>query len=352
MNEIASSSGKTNLQQQSGVALLLVIFVITLASVIVINLAYSTHLSARTNALVNKSLQAEYLLKSALNFARVLIQADTSPEDAPKDPWGHFINGGAIPPELLNINEPNLRIELEIRPQNNGLMLRQLAHVGQGSMSPDRLKWCQAFQRLFINLGFQEDEEVDHTGLFQSKIFRPKEMVGALIDYMDPDTESFQENDCARGIEKDLPKDNEFPGTPPSTLEELRGIPGFTPNRLRKLMPLISLEAGKVNINTAPLEVLKALDEDIIDEIAQDIIAERNKEPFTANDWQQRLEDIIGGSEAAARISSLTDVGSRQFQVLAKVDYGGNFRYFLRASVLKNQGLETDLPAVSWIELF
>ena len=333
-------------------ALLLVIFVITLASIIVINLAYSMHIAARTNALVNKSLQAEYLLKSALNLARSLIQADTTPEDSPKDPWGLFLNGAPIPPELLEISEPNLRIELEIRPQNNGLMMRQLANQSPGNMSPERLKWCQAFKRLFVNLGFEDDKEPDQSGAFGDKILRPKEMVGALIDYMDADTESFQENECARGMEKDLPRDSEFPGTLPSSLDELRSIPGFTPNRLRKLMPLLSLEGNKVNINTAPLEVLKALDEDITADAAQRIIEERKEEPFTSNDLPTRLGDLIGGSDVYARISTLTDVGSRQFQVLAKVDYGGNFRYFLRASVVKNQGIDVDLPVVSWVELF
>src|SRR5690606_1481215 len=132
------------------------------ASIIVVNLAYSTDLSGRRNAIVERSLQAEYLLKSSANLARAFLEEDDTPEDSGKDGWGKFGNGIEVPPELLEISEPNLRLSLEIRPEDAKIKLSQILPISSGDADP---RWRGVILRLFRSLGFDDDSsEVDMFG--------------------------------------------------------------------------------------------------------------------------------------------------------------------------------------------
>ena len=339
---------------ERGVALLLVIFIIALASILVINIVFSTNLSARTSAHAQRATQAEYILKSALNFTRVLLREDKSPEDSGKDSWGLFLNGQRVPPELLDLNEPNIDIELEIRPEESKIPLAAL--VPPASSIADA-KWQGALTRLFQKLGFDSDKEEDTSGYFNGRSFNSEELVAILIDYMDADKKSHQPG----GIESDLPEDV-FPNQTIRRLSELSSVPGFTPARIRKLAPFVSAvndfgsgssqSFNRVNINVASAMVLSVLHDDIDDAMVQSILSFRNSEegPFKGQDYAARMADILGDQTLYNEISSMIRERSTWFQVIAKVAYGNSSVYFLRAYVKKdNPG---DLPDVYSLELF
>ena len=76
---------------------------------------------------------------------------------------------------------------------------------------------------------------------------------------------------------------------PLATLSELSLVKGFTPEIVSKLVPFVtvysepgssSLTRSKVNINTAPLEVIAALDKKIDDTLAERVLEERRLRPF------------------------------------------------------------------------
>jgi general secretion pathway protein K len=348
-----TSSEKSN-SQQSGIALILVIFIVALASTIVVNMAYLTTISSQQNNMVVQSLQAEYLLKSALNVARRLIQADTSPQDHPKDPWGMFLNGAQVPQEFIPLNEPNMSLELEIRPEDGRLRLDQLAGSSRSKID----QWGPVFLNLFTNLGFDSDDEKDHTGLFPDKVFSPREMVGVLIDYMDSDKQPFEETRYAKGIENRV-DEGIFPNERIDDVDELKNLPGFTPKRLQKLTPFVTTRGGSyVNINTAPREILRALHVDMTEDVVDAIVSYRNQKAFgedTADGekvaWKNELRDLVG-EQIFEEIRFMVNIESRWYQVIAKVDYGGNSRFFLRATVYESHGTNDELPRVSSLELF
>jgi type II secretory pathway component PulK len=334
------------------VALILVIFVVALASILVISLTYSVYLESRLNAISERSIKAEYILKSGISLARVLIREDTSPEDAPQDPWGAFVNGAPVPIQLLGIEEPNLRIELEIRPEEAKMPLRDLVPIS--TATPDK-RWRDALTRLFQRLGFDNDGEKDHTGLFQERFFNSEQMVANLIDYLDgADTQSYTSDDFAQGIESDLPE-GYFPteritGT---RLGELAVIPGFTPARLRKLTPFVTLSGNnRVNINLAADVVILALHEDISEDQVRQILEFRGSEdgPFNTepDNPKTQLEPIVG-ENTYREITNMITVGSTWFQVLAKVDYGTS-TYFMRTYLSKTRA--GTLPVIRSVELF
>ena len=61
---------------QKGVALLLVVFILALATIIIVNLTYSTMISSQQNTNMQRATQAEYLLKSMESLAIVLLKND------------------------------------------------------------------------------------------------------------------------------------------------------------------------------------------------------------------------------------------------------------------------------------
>ncbi len=298
--------------------------------------------------IAERGLQAEYMLKSAVSFARVLIKQDISPEDGPQDFWGKFSGGTAVPLELLGIDEPNTHVELEIRPEESKFPLRAVLPINGGE--PDK-NWRDALVRLLAAEGFNDDEEKDHTGYFPDRVFKADELVAALIDYMDQDTESYDAGDFAKGIESELPE-GLFPNARIlRRVGELKTIPGFSPKRMRALEPMVTIfGANVVNLNLAPTLVIKSLSEEITDQHVASILEFRNSKdgPFTFENRKEKLSEILGES-LYEKISPMTTVESKWFQVLAKIDYQTS-TYFMRAYISRNKSGE--LPEIRSIELF
>jgi general secretion pathway protein K len=338
---------KRILNDSSGVALILVISLVALASMLVVQLAYSTHLQAQLSSNIEHSLQGEFLLKSAVNFARVLLKEDQSSEDSEKDLWGMFNSGAPIPTELLDLGARGVHLQLEIRPEEAKFPLRALLQA-----EPLGRKWRDAFVRLFRQLGFDEDKEEDQSGLFPHEVFTSEQLVAILIDYTDRDSESFDDPQFSgKGIEKNLPEGVTFPNVPLKRVGELASVPGFTPTRLRRLTPFITTFGNdRVNINFAPKTVLASLHEDLSAERADAIIAFRRdqKEPeaFTQGNLSSKLK---GDEQLVSDISPMIKADSKYFQVLAKADYGAS-SYFMRAFLHK--GAPGALPSIRSIELF
>lgn len=329
----------------------MVIFVIALATILVVNLTHSTFLEAQLNTNIERSLKAEYLLKSTVNIARQLIVADGRPADSFKDDWGLFKDGYAVPVTQLGINEPNVGIQLEIRPEGGKINLNALRRLTQGSTDT---RWREVLTRLFQSpiLNFDNDEETDHTGHFPDRIFRAKDMVAALIDYMSASEEPYQDGDY-RGV-KSPGKDLGFPseGGPIKRLAELSSIPGFTPRRMQLLVPLVTVsgQVGQININVADPTVLMALHPDMTAALVEEIRSFANSEqgPFTRSELSTQLSAIIGESLQRDIFSMVTTLDS-YFQVISKVDYG-TATYFMRAYLYK--GSAGQLAEIKSIELF
>ena len=341
------------LKNQSGVALIIVIFIVALASVIVVNLAYSTYLGSRVSAGAQRAVQAEYLLKSALSLAQVLIDAGNPTIDSHKELWAQFYDGQAIPSSYLGLAENNPRISLEIRPDDVRLNLKKLGEstlAGAGNR-----KWEQIFTRFFQGLGFDTDvKELDLSGLFPKKHFLAADLAVSLIEYMDQDTTSYSPG----GYEGSLPNAKDvFPNTYMKSLSELGAVPGFTSARINQSLPFLTVRGtGDININfvtgvrSLETKVLEALHPDLTAAMAQAIQAiALSDDPFSSSS-DPRISATLGATilndiGAASFIAS-----SKYFQVIAEADYGTS-RYFLRAHITRDTSA-SPLPKVTSVEIF
>ncbi len=96
---------------------------------------------------------------------------------------------------------------------------------------------------------------------------------------------------------------------------------GFTEEEFSRVKGFLTLWSfGKVNVNTAPEEVLTSLDEELDEVVVERILRRRSKEPF------RRVEDLVlvdGVTfDTLYRIRDLIDVSSRVFRIEATVKVG------------------------------
>ncbi len=307
----------------------MVIFMIVITSALLVSLTDSTYISMRLNRATEQRLKAEYILKSAVNVSQVLIKSDTTQYDDPQqDLWMKFVEGAELPGELVGVTEPNVRVSLLIASEKGKIPL--LSVLSSSGVDP---AWRNVLVALFENLGFDNEQQnrANSSASTPSKTYSSKEMVVNLIDYLDVDKDSYSSSDFqAQGIEGELPTGEEFRNdrVMESIASELGSIPGFTPDRVQRILPFVSIRTrDTININAASLEVLQALikgtDASANPGEAQQLIACRDPAqggPFNQN-FASQMSACIDSNVANTIKPKLVAQGD-VFSVIAKVDYG------------------------------
>lgn len=104
-----------------------------------------------------------------------------------------------------------------------------------------------------------------------------------------------------------------------ATLAELSLIKGFTPETILRLAPFVTLYAdqrdaplSQVNINTAPREVLAALDDGIDERMAERIMEERRLKPFKS---PGELSRVPGAEAISQKLAGKTSVKGALFRI-------------------------------------
>lgn len=126
-----------------------------------------------------------------------------------------------------------------------------------------------------------------------------------------------------------------------ATFSELSMVRGFTPEIMERLRPYVTVYSGqtgislsRVNINTAPREVLAALDDSIDDRMADRIIEERLIRPFRTTGelsripggevLSQKLAGKVGVKGTLFLLTSVARVKESARTVEARVRLGGS----------------------------
>lgn len=326
---------------------MLVIFVVSLASILTVSLTRSSFVTSRYQQSARQRLQAEYLLKSALNFSRAMISTDLGDSDPPRDKlWGMFSQGHSVSLEMLGVSIPQAVLSLEIRAEDGKLPLQQLKD--SGSMSAGLglfLKWRGVFEKFFNLLGFDSDGETAKFGPTKGEACSSQQTVANLIDYMDADNDSYDGGGTfASGIESRLGEEK-FPNREPDKLADLLGVPCFSESRLRKMAShVMVLAKTTVNVNYASRLTLEALDPQLNSDGAKAIVDYINKTgPFNKDTYDSVLPDMMPNfNDLRAR---LIGYRTRYFQIVAKLQIGDR-RYFMRANVSKPPPGEREMPSV------
>jgi len=241
---------------ERGVALLLALLVLALLVALILEFDAEARREYRDAAAFRDNFKATMLTRAAVQAARAVLQQDFLRDkqtgekfDAPTDLWALPIKNYAIGDGLLTAQISDERGKLNLND------LRAAAN--------DQIKFgttTERFRRLFELLQLNPD------------------LVDALIDWTDQD-----DNPRPAGAEsayyQSLKPAYRAANEQLQSLADLRLIKGFTPDivdRLSRYVTVYPPEGGvPINLNTADPLVIQALDPDITQSIAMEIVQSR-----------------------------------------------------------------------------
>jgi len=246
--------------KQSGVALITALLIVSLAVVASISIAENYELNFRRTTTTFNSGQAWSYAKGAEEWAKAILARDQKDNsyDAHDIDNAWWNNG-----QPLIFPLPGGRIEGQLEDAQGKLNINALLDGN----APDPIMKLQ-FERLFVLLGID------------------KELVGAIIDWIDADQDFTgslgAETDIYIGLESPyLPADQ-----PMMDISELRLVYGVDTEVYEKLLPHITalLDSNALlNINTASAEVLETFGPNIPTGLGKDLVEDRQDNPFKQN---------------------------------------------------------------------
>ena len=246
---------------ERGVALVLALAVIALLVSLVVDFSYTMMVDLTLAANLRDGQKAFYAARSGVELAKHLLQEDDPAFDALDEDW-------ALLPEhpgfLAADDEGKFKVTIEDEAAK--IPINKLI-TGDKEKKVDLVVRAQ-LERLFELL------ELD------------PELIDPIIDWLDPDNNP-QPFGAEDAYYQGLPSPYPCKNGPLDALEELLLVKGMTKEILygqeekKGLIPYLTLYSdGKVNINTASVEVLASLSDKIDNVTAQAIIDYRQKNPF------------------------------------------------------------------------
>ncbi len=297
----------SDLGGQRGFVLITLLIVIALLFPVVITFYSKTQINLLQASNFRDTIQAVRMARSGVEAVSGVLRADDDTYDAFMDKW-------ALGFPTLMINDE--KIDITVTDEDGKLNINMLV----GTEGEVNQEFAARLRGIVKRLGGKED------------------IVNALIDWMDPDDIVTDPGGAEDEHYKELgygPKNG-----PIDSLDELRMVKGFDEDLLvgRGLLKLLTVAPtdGKLNINTAPAELLRDLgasegskdktgkvtkaQEGLRDGLVEEIVKYREREPFTA---VADVANAIGVTQALVKmIEPLVKVNSSFFSVTIKGKVG------------------------------
>lgn len=288
---------------QRGAVLLLVLVVVALLSAILTDWAFSTLVDLRLTETFRDGNRAYYLARGGVEVGRQLLRIDTNGYDAPTELWGVGIPAYPV--------DEDASVTIRIIDEDGRFNLNQIYNsVGRNTVTTmnDRLV------RLMTSLD----------------IANSADLCEALIDWIDEDNSGSAESPWYRSLNPP----REVKNAPLDTVDELLLIKGFTPEIVGKLAPFVTVATVadasgviKINLNTAPPELLVAWDPSLSATDIEPLLLRRESKPL---ETMIDVRDALGGASSPTYIS-LNPAGnfvltSQFYRVTAEAQIGDGKR--------------------------
>lgn len=277
-------------ERSRGVALLTVLLVVALATVTATALATLLQLDIRRTGLLAQQRQARAYLQGAEQWAEQILARDRAagPIDDLAEPWARKlpplpVAGGYVQGRLDDLQG---RFNLNDLLAGHSVDPRQLALL----------------QRLLAQLGL------------------PVGPAAAIADWVDPDTSPRLPDGAEDSTYLDRTPAYLAANRPFVSVSELRLIRGIDATTYQQLAPLVSAlpDATPINVNTAPAELLAALDPRLSHASVEHLLQVRQRQPFaTAADFLKAT-----GLTNFALPGSAIGTASRYFLLTAEARVG------------------------------
>lgn len=262
------------LNNERGIALLLTLVVLVLLVVVILEFDYGTKINLITAGNFRDDVRATYLAKSGVTAARAILKDDAEEEgtyDALTEFWAQ---------PILSYPVGDGSVSIQVTDEAGKIDINRLGENKSPPGSGDDTRTILV--RLFTLL------EVDPA------------LVDPIQDWVDPDDDQDSFNGAEDSYYQRLDPPYHCKNAPMDTLSELLLVRGISPEIYQRISPYLTTVSvktssgnGLINLNTADLPVLQALDQDIDLEFAKRI---RDGRPY-----EKTLEfyDVTKGTSVA-----------------------------------------------------
>lgn len=294
------------LQRQDGVALVLTLLVLVLVVALTWEAFRAGARAAQAGASGRDSIRATLLAEAGLAAARVALREDAKDNDFDTldEVWSR-----AAPP--IELGEGTIRVAVE--DEERKIDLNRL--VLPNGNAPDDQR-VEVFRKLLSVLDLDPS------------------LADAVVDWLDND-DSARSGGAESPYYLSLPFPYRAKNDLLDTVQELRLVRGFTREAFEKIRPFVTVRStGKVNLNTAPPEVLQSLSAgrdaaeagEIDLRTAEEIAARRSRDPFRKVEEIVEVSPLLADLYRKTRFRDLVDVRSATFHVRSTGDVGGTVR--------------------------
>jgi general secretion pathway protein K len=285
-----------------GVALITALLVVALASIAATALLSSASLAIHRTTALRDSEQGWWIARGVEAWVLGLLEADRkdSAFDALTEPWSQpvdnlpvehgFVRGGVADLQgRFNLNNLDPRIPGEVYRAQFRALLRNLADVDL-----------------------------------------PQGLDSAVRDWIDPDGNPDSMNGAEDAEYLNLDPPYRAANRPFTVVSELLAVRGMTPEVYARLRPLVAAlpvkaqapVATRINVNTAPLEVLRALSATTDEAKLGEFGRRRLDDPVeSASELGALIAEGIWGAEVTA---SVVDYRTQYFQIQGEVFVGSS----------------------------
>ena len=304
---------------EKGFALVLTLVITALMVAVTTDLVHQAYVDVSLSRGFRDGQQASLLAESGVSGGIKLLQIALSGQEfsSLSDPW-------AAP---FRMDDETGTIEVAISEESGRINLNGLI-LPNGEFEPFTLA---ALQRVGARLEI------------------PDEAWSSLADWLDGDDQT-RSGGTETPYYASLRTPYKARNGAMATAAELTLVRGFTAEMARKLTPFVTIHAGQpgaplsqININTAPKEVIAALDERIDDRLAERILEERRLRPFKNT---AELSRVPGFDTIAIGLLGKVSVKGTLFKItsLARVKESGR----TVEAVVRQSGSTQDF--LSWQE--
>lgn len=297
---------KSGRRNDAGVALLITLLVLVLIVILAMEIFRTGARAAQTGAFGRDSIRASLIAEAGAAAARIALRENAKhfAYDALDQVWSR-------PVPQIDLGDGTILVAVEDEERKINLNRLVLANGN----APDEQRLA-VFRKLLVILDIEPS------------------FADAVVDWLDnDDTPRVGGAESAYYLSLPFPyraKNDLF-----DTLDELRLVRGFTPEKFEKLKPFLTVHSsGAVNLNTAPKELLMALaagqdaaEGGEIDSAAADQIVEYRKgtpfrDPRDIRNVSPALRDLYDKT----RFRDLIDIKGTAFHVRSTGDVAGTFR--------------------------
>lgn len=302
---------------QRGAALIVALVIVAIATILATTLVWQNHLELRRTANQLFGSEAHANLLGMEDFARFLFTEDNPDFDHLQEPWAEQgvvfpIEGGLLTGDI---------VDLQSRYNINNLI-----NWDEGAASETEV---ERFRRLLAALGLDERLAV------------------SIVDWLDRDLEPTGFDGAEDDYYSRFVPAYRTPNRPLWHVSELRQVAHMTPEQFAVLEPYITAlppagkgaEITRVNINTAPPELLVALDEELDPALAAQIVELRAQAGFESLDGLGYLNyspppDVFSVNSNWFRLRGIAEIGSSRltmYSVLHRDTQAGTVRILYRS---------------------